>query len=123
MASAADIQNLRRMTGVTVSEYADDVLAAIIDRYPLPDANGLFPEEAGWTPRYDLNAAAADVWEERAAVLASQYDFNADGASFQRSQQYENYMKQARHFRSRSAITSVRLVSYPRPEDDDADER
>jgi len=114
MVSAADIQAVRRMTGVSVDEYPDVVLADIIARYPLPDTNGVFPEENEWTPRYDLNAAAADVWAEKAAALAAQYDFDADGAAFKRSQAYEQAMKQARYYRSRRSLHTVRLRAYPR---------
>jgi len=117
MVSAADIQALRRMTGVTAEEYLDSELASIIERYPLPDAKGIFPEEEGWTPRYDLNAAAADVWAEKAAGLAVEYDFSADGASFQRSQAYEQAMKQARYYRSRRAVHTVRAQAHPKLKD------
>ena len=121
MASAADIQAVRRMTGVTVEEYLDSELASIIERYPLPDNNGKFPEEEGWTPRYDLNAAAADVWAEKAAGLAGQYDFDADGASFKRSQAYKQAMKQARYYRSRRALHTVKSQAYPKLEDNSDD--
>ncbi|MEJ5222843.1 MAG: hypothetical protein WHV44_00185 [Anaerolineales bacterium] len=102
---------------MTVEEYPDSTLVSIIEQYPLPDANGLFPEEDGWTPRYDLNAAAADVWAEKAAGLAGQYDFSADGASFQRSQAYEQAMKQARYYRSRRALHTVKSQAYPKLKD------
>lgn len=117
MASAADIQTLRRMTGAAADEYTDEVLSSVIERYPLPDASGVFPEEDGWTPRYDLNAAAADIWAERAAGLAGQYDFSADGASFHRSQAYEQAMKQARYYRSRRALHTVKSQAYPKLKD------
>ncbi len=123
MVSAADIQVVRRMTGVTVEEYSDNNLSSIIERYPLPDANGLFPEEDGWTPRYDLNAAAADVWAEKAAGLAGQYDFTADGASFERSQAYEQAMQQARYYRSRRALHTVKSQAYPKLKDNSDDAR
>lgn len=123
MVSEADIQVVRRMTGVTVEEYSDNNLSSIIERYPLPDANGLFPEEDGWTPRYDLNAAAADVWAEKAAGLAGQYDFTADGASFERSQAYEQAMQQARYYRSRRALHTVKSQAYPKLKDNSDDAR
>lgn len=123
MVSAADIQVVRRMTGVTVEEYSDNNLSSIIERYPLPDANGLFPKEDGWTPRYDLNAAAADVWAEKAAGLAGQYDFTADGASFERSQAYEQAMQQARYYRSRRALHTVKSQAYPKLKDNSDDAR
>jgi hypothetical protein len=122
--SATDIAAIRRMTAVTNTEYTDDALTAIIELYPLPDIKGNFPYtdqgevNTDWTARYDLHSAAADVWEEKAAALAAKYDFNADGASYQRSQMYEQAMRQARWHRSRRVITTVRMVPHPPLETD-----
>ncbi|MEM4406543.1 MAG: hypothetical protein QXS68_05805 [Candidatus Methanomethylicaceae archaeon] len=114
MASASDILSVRRKTGATADEYSDSEIELIINQYPLPDSNGKLPNETGWTPRYDLNAAAADIWSERAAGLSSEYDFEADGASFQRSQKYEHAMKQARYYRSRCSTQTIQLKPYPK---------
>lgn len=121
-ASAADIAAVRRMTGASDTEYPDGVLGSIIERYPVVDADGHFPEDEDWTARYDLNAAAADVWAEKAAVLAAGYDFNADGADYKRSQAYEQAMKQARYFRSRRMIGTVKMTAYPVIQDEQDDD-
>jgi len=44
---------------------------------------------------YNLYAAAADVWERKAAHVAIKFDFSTDNHSIKRSQLYENYMKQS----------------------------
>lgn len=44
---------------------------------------------------YDLRAAAADAWRERAASRASGYDFGADGARYDRSQWFKHCMEMA----------------------------
>ena len=75
-------------------------------------------ENEEWIPTYDLNAAAADVWEEKAAVLAGDYDFSAEWAKFSRSQAYEQAMKQARYFRARRSMRTVRQVPEPRRGDE-----
>ncbi len=66
---ASAVADLRRMVaepgGTT---YTDAVLRSIIARYPFQDAAGLGPVDTGWVPRYDLNAAAADVWAEKEAT-------------------------------------------------------
>lgn len=117
-ATAAQIARLRRMVGEPDSSttYTDDDLTTYIEEYPLIDERGEAPytwdtstepptedENDDWIATYDLNAAAADIWEEKAAGLAQDYDFKADGASFSRSQAYEQYLKQARYYRSRRA--------------------
>ena len=59
---------------------------------------------------YDPYAAAADALEARAAQVALAYDFSADGATFQRSQQGESLLRLAQQYRSRSRPTIARLV-------------
>jgi hypothetical protein len=98
-ASATDIARLRRMTQATVQEYSDALLGSMLEAYPLPDLPGHFPDESGWIARYDLNAAAADIWDEKAAALAADYDFMADGSIFYRSQAYKQAVKQANYIR------------------------
>ena len=96
-----DVARLRRMTAEpTTAVYSDAALQAAIERYPVADRDDIYPDEAGWLPSYDLAMAAAEVWAEKATVVAANFDFDADGASYKRSQQYEHYVKQARRWRS-----------------------
>lgn len=115
----------------TTTTYTDTDLRGYIERYPLLDGLGYEPyvvsdtdatlleENAGWTPTYDLNAAAADVWAEKGAALALEFDFNAGSQSFQRSQAYEMCMQQSRYYRSRRSAAAVHLQTTPKPDDDD----
>ena len=120
-ATAAQIARLRRMVAESdATTYTDSDLTTYIEAYPLVDERG---EEAytwdtstepptqddndNWIPTYDLNAAAADIWEEKAATLAQDFDFSADGASFSRSQAYEQMMRSARYYRSRRSAKTI----------------
>ncbi len=124
-ASAADITRLRRMVAepTTTNGYTDTVLSEAIARYPVVDAAGESPtDEDGnanseWTPTYDLNSAAAEVWMEKAAALASAYDFTADGGSFSRSQMIKQAQGMAAYYRARRAARSVRLEAKLNPVD------
>jgi hypothetical protein len=124
MTSAATIAALlprfRRMTGEpTTTTYSDETLEDIIGLYPLEDARGESPwiesettpgtleENPDWNPTYDLNAAAADIWAEKAAVMAGDFDFSADGGNYSRSQAYEQAMKQSRYYRSRRSVRTI----------------
>lgn len=116
-ATAAEIARLRRMTaepGAT-NGYTDTVLGETLARYPVPDAAGVYPlDEDGvantdWAATYDLNAAAADVWTEKAATLAGSYDFTADGSTFHRSQAVEQATKMASYYSSRRYAKGVLL--------------
>lgn len=126
-ATDAQITQLRRMTGlVGSSDYSDSELVAYIERYPLLDELGNEPyswdtatdppfqdSNEAWIPTYDLNAAAADIWQERAAALAGNFDFSADGGSYQRSQAFKQFMDQARYYKARRSMRNVRSIKWP----------
>lgn len=117
MVTAAQIAQLRRMVAEPSSDngYTDAVLSETIARYPVADVAGELPvavdgsANSAWTPTYDLNAAAAEVWQEKAAALAAVFDFSADGASYQRSQAAAQAMRMAQWYGSRRAAKGVRL--------------
>jgi hypothetical protein len=119
-ATAAQIADVRRMTNEpTTAIYSDGKIQAAIERYPLVDARGEAPwvestitpgtleVNDDWTPTYDLNWASASIWAEKAAVLAGDYDFQADGGNYSRSQAYVQAMQQSRYFLSRRSIKTI----------------
>jgi len=93
--------------------YTDDTLEAMIEAYPLLDVEGRDPSETDWVSSYDLHAVAAEVWEEKAGVVAQDFTFSADGGTFQRSQVYQQYMQLAQYHRARRNLSSGRMVAYP----------
>lgn len=58
----------------------------------------------GWY--YDINNAAADLWDMKASKYADQFDFAADGGDFKLSQKVEQAKKQASEFRAKSIKSS-----------------
>lgn len=115
-ASLAMVAKLRRMINDTdVQEYASDELTGYLELYPLVDSAGLFPDETGWVASYDFHAAAADLWSEKAATVAVDFDFDADGGKYTRSQVHAQYMKQAKYHSSRRAIGSIQVEVSPQP--------
>jgi len=119
-ATAEQIAKVRRMTNEpNTTTYSDVAVEGYIESYPLEDARGEYPtvesettpgtleENPDWTATYDLNAAAADIWSEKAAVLAGDFDFQADGGQYSRSQAYSQAMQQSRYYRSRRAIKTI----------------
>lgn len=124
--TASQLSRLRSMVNEpTILNYSDAVLTEYIELYPHMDEWGETPldawglENANWTATYDLNGAAADIWQEKAAAVASKFDFSADGGNYSQSQQYEQFMKQARYYRSRRLPSTVRLVKSPQETQDD----
>ncbi len=125
----AEITKVRRMVNEpSETDYTDEVIQGYIEDYPLLDERGEEPytwdtstspptmdDNDDWVATYDLNAAAADLWGEKAAVVAEDFDFLADGGSFKRSQVLTQYGERERYYRSRRAPRTIRAVMWPQP--------
>ena len=116
--SLPHVDQLRRMTAEPLdsSGYDDATLAAYLQRYPLPDGAGALPDDATWTGAWDANMAAADLWTEKAALFAADFDFAADGGDYKRSQVHSQMLQMARTFRSRRRTGVLVLKATPPPE-------
>jgi hypothetical protein len=128
--TAAMIAQVRRMTAEpTVTPYSDAAIQGYIEAYPCLDERGEMPyildttvrpptqdDNPDWIPSYDLAAAAADIWEEKAAALAAGFDFTTDGGSYHRSQAYQQAQAQARHYRARRKPQTIKQVMHPLPD-------
>lgn len=123
MASTNDQKaEVRRMCALADDDatYTGTLVGTIIEGYPLPDQNGTMPtylnystnpptvtENEAWIPTYDLNAAAAKIWGEKAAALAAEFDFETNDQRFDRSQKHLQALRMQRLYASRRAPTSV----------------
>jgi hypothetical protein len=108
-ASGSLLAELRDMIAEpTTTTYSDDDLLAVIERYPLIDSDDYEPDDLEWTPAYDLNAAAANIWGRKAAACVGLYDFTADGGTFHRSQMAKDMRAQARYYNARRAPSSIK---------------
>lgn len=127
-ADAATIARLRRLTNEPdTSTYDDSTLSEYLERYPLIDSNGNSPtivDPLGlvaavanplWIATYDIYAAAADIVEEKAAIVAQDFKFQADNGTYDRNQVFEQYMKLARNYRSRRNLKVVEPFISPDP--------
>lgn len=127
-ATADQIVTLRRLIAEpTDATYTDVMVVAAIEARPVRDANGYEPlkwdytttppsqvTNPDWTATFDLNAAAADIWDEKAAAVACDFNFSADGASYNRQQVFDHYERMARKYRSKARIGSTKLRSTQR---------
>lgn len=131
-ATAAQIAQVRRMVAEpTTTTYSDALITSFIEAYPLMDENGEEPytwssatppakvTNTEWVSTYDLAAAAADIWEEKASSVATQYDFSADGGNYSRAQMYEMAMKQAKCYRGKRSMRTV--VLHKKPDEKNSD--
>lgn len=125
-ATAAQIAQLRRMVAEpTTTTYDDTDLQAYIEAYPLMDEQGEAPytlssamppaqvANTNWIATYDLNAAAADVWDEKLGAIADKFDYSAEGSAFHLSQTVKQYESRARYYRSRRATKTMTAVKWP----------
>lgn len=114
----AQVARLRRMVNEPNDSngYTTVVLTEVITRYPLMDAQGYEIGDDDWDETSaDLNAAASEIWTEKASLKVDNIDFSADGSSFKQQQQYTNAMKMARHYGARRSPSSIQLVVEPGP--------
>lgn len=113
--TATMLARLRRMVNEPddTNDYDDAALTAIVEGYPVSDADGNDPDDNDWTDTYDLHRAAADIWEEKASVVAADFDFSADGGRYDRSQVYQQYTNLAHYHAARARVRSGRMVSSP----------
>ncbi len=124
-ATAAQIAQLRRMTvEPDATTYSDALLASYIEAYPLVDVNGYEPTSVWWSPTYDLNAAAADVWQEKeaAAIMAaatvtggtvrsiSDRGATITYAESQAVDAVSTAARMARYYRARRSASTIRLT-------------
>ena len=58
---------------------------------------------------FDLYAAAADGWREKAAAQASGYDFRVEGRQYSRSQWFKHCMEMAAHFDSMGGFAQATI--------------
>lgn len=96
------IRKLRRLTG----ESSED------STYTTSDLEALLSER-----EQDVYAAASDIWEEKAADAAGNYDFDADGGSYKRSQLYDRYLAQARKCAAKSPLLCRMILDPERKKD------
>ena len=127
-ATAAMAARLRLMVDEpTEDTYDDDLIDDYIEAYPLIDVLGTDPQDVDfstspptiseldeWIPTYDLHAAAADIWIEKAGAIAENFNFSADGGRYDRSKKHDQYMMQSRYHSSRRAAKSSQVFVNPR---------
>lgn len=112
-ASTSQIERVKRLCAIEAGDaiYSDEVVSEFIETHPLNDSEGREPDAYLWVETYDVNLAAADICEEKAAAVAARFDFSADGGSYTRSQEFDHWSRLASRYRSRRAITSFTVKS------------
>ena len=80
--SASNIADVRRMVAEsTATNYTDNDIRMIIEKYPMLDELGEEPyyyegaipvktDNDEWIPTYNLNMAASEIWEQKGAATS-----------------------------------------------------
>lgn len=66
-----------------------------------PDTDGYLPSEESWSSSYELDAAAAEGWRRKAAIVAGDYDFSDGEARLSRSQMLQHCLKMANEYKTK----------------------
>ncbi len=112
---SAYAESLKLAAARKLKSVAFPAISTGVYSYPLADADGYAPTDSLWAGAWDINPAAADIWEEKAAAMAAAFDFAADGGDYKRSQAYSQMLQQARRFRSMRQTTTFVMVAEPPP--------
>lgn len=114
----------RKINEPDETTYDDTLLETIIEKYPMIDERGIEPyywtisgvgvpektANTAWIATYDLNAAAAEVWQDKAALYAGRFDFKADGGDFAQSQEFVHAKSMAAFFGGRISSRTIKQV-------------
>jgi hypothetical protein len=128
------IGRLRKMVAeADEATYSNGDLEERIKACKLPDRRGENPDylrvwplnsqpryatNPDWIGTYDLHAAAAEIWAEKAAAIAAcSFDFRTDAGSYDKSQKYDNYIRMANWHKARRMIKPIRMTPENRIED------
>ncbi len=82
-----------------------DELDLLLDMHRTADASGVAPGATGWVGTWDLNRAACEGWKWKAAKVAGNFTFSADGATFNRSEILANCERMIAQYSRRSAVS------------------
>lgn len=90
-------------------------IEALLKLFRTPDRFGVGPNQRGWEPSWDLNAAAAEGWRWKAGRCADRFAFSADGATYNRNQVAEHCLAQAKIYSARAirALDTARFSDDP----------
>jgi hypothetical protein len=92
---------------------SDATLNRILDQWATPDTEGRPASDAAWVPSFDLNAAAAEGWRLKAGMVAGDFNFSADGASYSKADVLAHCLEMEAKYASRSHGVLATLAGRP----------
>lgn len=90
-----------------------DHLGRLLDAWRMPDASGRLADDPDWSGAWDLNGAAAQGWREKAAKVAGDFNFSADGSSYSKADVLAHCLEMETKYASRSHGVMASLAGRP----------
>ncbi len=110
-------KDLTTMTAANVEPtISDEGLERLLNLAQRQDGTGKYPADVGWSPTFDIDAAAAEgcVWKA-AASMHQVYFTSPSLGQYNQQQMYNHFMKQAEMYRARiSYSVPLRIRSASR---------
>lgn len=110
-----ELTRLRMMAGEshkTDRALSDADLQFIADEFAkTKDSDGNTPVDSGYSDTYDLYVAAAEAWRMKAGQFTEEFDFEAEGGTFSRSQKYTNALEQAARYAAMAGQRAPQIES------------
>lgn len=97
---------------------SDALVEALLDSAATKDANGVAPAGVGYVTTWDLNAAAAEGWRMKAGMVAGDFNFSADNASYSKADVLAHCLEMQTRYASLSHGMIQTLRGGPRLPDD-----
>jgi len=94
---------------------SDVEIDALMAQYAIMDLYERRPTDPAWQPTYALNAAAAEGWRQKAARVAADFNFGANGATYSKGEVMAKCLEMEAHYASLDTGTMPTQVrrDYP----------
>lgn len=85
---------LARLTEMVAADQrpvlSPESVGRLLDDFRVKDRDGNLVTDVGYVPTWNLNAAAAEGWRRKAALVAGDFSFTADDAHYTKGQVLAN---------------------------------
>jgi hypothetical protein len=99
-------ETLKKLTAWdTTPELTDGEIDKLLENASLTDVDENHPSSPGWTPTYDLNAAASAGWLIKAGRASSLVELGSPGSGDFTAKVFQNCLEMARLYRSKISGT------------------
>lgn len=115
----SQVQAYTRLRSMTAADAApaltEGEMADLLELCKVTDADGLDPDDTGWEPTWELPVGAAEGWRWKAAKVAGDFAFSAEGASFHREQAVQQCLTMVDRYVAQCPAAGVSRYGHGEP--------